>query len=60
MIPATVVQNPLSKHHEMPKLKLVCSGYNVHTLTKSIKIAKRHNHITNKATPKLEQQSQLK
>ena len=32
MIPATAVQNPLSKHQEMPKLKSACLGYNVHTL----------------------------
>ena len=32
MIPATAVQNPLSKHQEMPKLKLACLGYNIHTL----------------------------
>ena len=60
MIPATAVQNPLSKHQEMPQLKSACSGCNIHTLTKSIEISKRCNCITNKATPKSEQQSQLK
>ena len=32
MIPATAVQNSLSKHQETPKLKLACLGHNEHTL----------------------------
>ena len=37
MIPARVVQNPLSKHQEMPRLNSACLGYNVHTNRKKSK-----------------------